>query len=72
MALLSLIRQVWRNVNRWGDAKMALRRTAAGVLEAAKGFWRFKAHEQLPVLRAALMSHREAGPAGVDQTVKAA
>jgi putative transposase len=52
------IRQVCRNVKRWRDAKMALRWTAAGMMEAAKGFRRLKAHRQLPVLRAALAAHR--------------
>jgi OmpA family len=33
---------------------MALRWTAAGMMEAAKGFRRLKAYEHLPVLRAAL------------------
>ena len=42
------IRQVCRNVKRWQDAKMALRWTAAGMLEAAKGFRRLKAYRQLP------------------------
>lgn len=36
---------------------MALRWTAAGMLEAAKGFRRLKANKQLPVLRAALAAH---------------
>jgi putative transposase len=52
------IRQVCRNVKRWQDAKMALRWTAAGMMEAAKGFRRLKAHKQLPILRAALAAHR--------------
>jgi len=52
------IRQVCRNVKRWRDAKMVLRWTAAAMLEAAKGFRRLKAHKQLPVLRAALATHR--------------
>jgi len=44
----------------------------AGV-EDAKGFRRLKAHKQLPVLKAALLRHREADPAtGVDQAAKAA
>jgi putative transposase len=52
---------------------MALRWTAAGMLEAAKGFRRLKAHKQLPILKAALLRHREANPtAGVDQTAAAA
>ena len=32
------IRRVARNVKRWRDASMALRWTAAGMIEAAKGF----------------------------------
>jgi putative transposase len=35
---------------------MALRWTAAGMLEAAKGFRRLKAYKQLPILRAALVA----------------
>jgi len=42
------------NVNRWQNAAMALRWTAAGMLEAAKGFRRLKAYKHLPVHRAAL------------------
>jgi len=52
------IRQVCRNVKRWQDATMALRWTSAGMLEAAKGFRRLKAHRQLPILRAALAAHK--------------
>jgi putative transposase len=52
------IRQVSRNVKRWRDAKMALRWTAAGMMEAVKGFRRLKAHKQLPILRAALAAHQ--------------
>ena len=55
----AVIRQVCRNVKRWRDAKMALRRTAAGMLEAAKAFRRLKAYKQLPVLKAALAAHRK-------------
>jgi len=52
------IRQVCRNVKRWRDASMALRWTAAGMMEATKGFRRLKAHKQLPALRAALLAHQ--------------
>ena len=52
------IRRVCRNVKRWRNAGMALRWTAAGMMEAAKGFRRLKAHRQLPVLRAALLAHQ--------------
>jgi putative transposase len=34
----------------------ALRWTAAGMMEAAKGFRRLKAYKQLPILRAALVA----------------
>jgi hypothetical protein len=37
---------------------MALRWTAAGMMEAAKGFRRLKAYKQLPVLKRALLPHQ--------------
>lgn len=37
---------------------MALRWTAASMLEAGKGFRRLKAYKQLPDLKAALEKHR--------------
>ena len=51
------IRRVCRNVKRRRDASMALRWTAAGMMEATKGFRRLKACKQLPALRAALKAH---------------
>ena len=51
---MGTVRRVCRNVKRWRNAAMALRWTAAGMLEAAKGFRRFKAHKQLPMPRLAL------------------
>ena len=51
------IRRVCGNVKRWRDASMALRWTAAGMIEAAKGFRRLNACKQLPVLAAALKAH---------------
>jgi transposase-like protein len=71
-AMNAVIRQVCRNVKRWRDATMALRWTAAGMLEAAKGFRRLKAHKQLPILKAALVQHRMAATTSVDQTAEAA
>ncbi len=41
---LDTVRQVTRNVNRWRNAEMALRWTAAGLLEAQKTFRRLKAY----------------------------
>jgi len=58
----AVIRQVCRNVKRWRDARMALRWTAAGMLQAGKGFRRLKAFKQLPVLKAALEKHRNPQP----------
>ena len=52
------IRRVCRNVKRWQDAKMALRWTAAGMMEATKGFRRLKAHRQLQILRSALAARQ--------------
>ncbi len=56
--VLGSVRRVCRNVKRWRDADMALRWTAAAMLEAAKGFRRLKAKRHLPALRAALIAHR--------------
>lgn len=55
----SVIRQVCRNVKRWRDARMALRWTAAGMLEAKRGFRGLKAYKQLPLLKQALIDHRQ-------------
>jgi putative transposase len=52
--MMGTVRRVCRNVKRWRNAAMALRWTAAGILEATKGFRRLKAHEHLRVLRGAL------------------
>jgi putative transposase len=68
------IRRVCRNVNRWQDAKMALRWTAAGMMEATKGFRRLKAHKKLKVLRSALAARQalpEINPT-LEQQAKAA
>lgn len=57
--IMGSVRRVCRNVKRWRDASMALRWTAAAMLEAAKGFRRLKARSQLPQLRAALLAYRQ-------------
>ena len=54
---LGTVRQVTRNVKRWRHAEMALRWTAAGLLEAQKTFRRLKAYRQLPILQNALQEH---------------
>jgi putative transposase len=57
--MMGTIRRVSRNVKHWGSASMALRWTAAAMLEAKKGFRRLKAYKQLKTLRAALIAHYE-------------
>ena len=57
--MMGTIRRVTRNVKRWRNGKMALRWVAAGMIEAAKGFRRLKAHKQLPILRAALLANQQ-------------
>jgi transposase-like protein len=54
---LGTVRQTSRNVKRWRNAEMALRWTAAGLLEAKKTFRRLKAYRQMPILRRALEEH---------------
>ena len=54
---LGTVRQVTRNVKRWRNAEMALRWTAAGLLEAQKTFRRLKAYRELTILRNALQEH---------------
>ena len=57
--MISTVRQVCRNVKRWRTASMALRWTAAAMLEAKKGFRKLKAYKQLPVLRMALKARHQ-------------
>ena len=72
--MMGTIRRVSRNVKRWRNASMALRWTAAGMLEAKKGFRRINACRQLPVLRAALLAHQAKyiGDTDLDRPDKAA
>ena len=55
--MMGTVRRLCRNVKRWRNAAMALRWTAAGMMEAAKGFRRLEAYRLLPILRAALVAH---------------
>ena len=55
----SVIRLVCRNVQRWRNAKMALRWTAAGMFEAKKDVRRIKAYKQRPIRKKALTDHRQ-------------
>ena len=69
--MMGTVRRVCRK--RWRNAAMALRWTAAGMMEAAKGFRRLKAYKYLPVLRAALAAHHSKHVTqGVEVNVNAA
>ncbi|MCP4935520.1 MAG: IS256 family transposase, partial [bacterium] len=72
--MMGTIRRVTRNVKRWRNAQMGLRWTAAGMLEAQKGFRRIRAYRELPQLRAALKAHqaRHQEKDNLDQQDKAA
>jgi putative transposase len=72
--VMGTVRHVTRNVKHWQSAAMALRWTAAAILEAKKGFRRLKAYKQLPVLRAALATHHAntSNNVTIDHQLKAA
>ena len=70
---IGTVRTVQQNVKRWRNAEMALRWTAAGLLEAQKTFRRLKAYRQLPVLDAALREAvRKAGAKSVIEDIEVA
>ncbi len=71
---LGTVRQVSRNVKRWRNAEMALRWTAAGMIETQKTFRRLEAYRQLPILRKALEDHMRKAQANsaIETIMKAA
>ena len=70
---IGTVRTVQRNVKRWRNAEMALRWTAAGLLEAQKTFRRLKAYRQLPILDAAPREAvRKAGAKSVIEDIEVA
>jgi len=52
-----ICRERARNVKRWRGGEMALRWTAAGMLDAERSFRRVKGFRELPKLAAALRRH---------------
>ena len=56
-SMLSICRERGRNVKRWRGGEMALRWTAAGMLDAERSFRRVKGFRELPKLQAALRRH---------------
>jgi transposase-like protein len=67
--MMGTVRRVCRNVKRWRNAAMALRWTAAGMMEAAKGFRRLKAYKQLPILRLSLTLPSTSSPRTLNRTL---
>ena len=55
--LFSRVREVGRRVKRWQSGTMVLRWTAAGGLEAQRGFRKIAGYRGLPTLVAALRAH---------------
>jgi len=73
--LFSRVREIGPRVKPWQSGTMLLRWTAAGVLEAERGFRKLAGYRAMPTLVAALRAHdtqfNGARP-GVDETEKAA
>ncbi len=70
----SVVRQTCRNVKRWQGARMALRWTGAGMLEAGAGMRCLRTCRQLPILAAALERRHgeDAETTDIDQQARAA
>ena len=58
-SMISVGQRVTGNVKRWRDGQMALRWTAAGLLEAQRQFRRSNGYRDLHILKLALQAHRE-------------
>ena len=52
--LFSRVREIGHRVKRWQSGTMVLRWTAAGVLEAQRGFRKLVGYRAMPILFAAL------------------
>jgi putative transposase len=55
--LFSRVREIGRRVRRWQSGTMVLRWTAAGVLEAERGFRKLAGYRAMPALVSALRAH---------------
>ena len=70
--LFGRVREIGRRVKRWQNGTMVLRWTAAGVLEAERGFRKLAGYRAMPSLVAALRAHDAQFNRKVDDTDKAA
>ena len=59
-SMIEIVRTTQRNVKRWRSGEMALRWTAAGMLEAERQFRRVVGYRDLPKLLAAIERERQA------------
>ena len=59
-SMIEIVRATQRNVKRWRSGEMALRWTAAGMLEAERQFRRVVGYRDLPKLLAAIERERQA------------
>jgi len=59
-SMIQIVRATQRNVKRWRSGEMALRWTAAGMLEAERQFRRVVGYRDLPKLLAAIERERQA------------
>jgi len=65
--LFGLVRVVSRRVKYWSGGKMILRWSAAGLIEAEKGFRRIRGYKGIPMLVIALRHHEE--KTGLDRQI---
>jgi putative transposase len=70
--LFGRVREIGRRVKRWQHRTMVLRWTAAGVLEAERGFRKLVGYRAMPTLVAALRAHDAQFHRRVDDTEKVA
>lgn len=72
--LFSRVREIGRRVRRWQSGAMVLRWSAAGVLEAERGFRKISGYRAMPILVAALRAHdaKTVRASAVDDAEKAA
>jgi putative transposase len=70
--LFGRVREIGRRVKRWQSGSMVLLWTAAGVLEAERGFRKVVGYRAMPILVAALRAHDAQFNRRLDDTEKAA
>lgn len=67
-SMIEIVRRTQRNVKRWSSGEMALRWTAAGMLEAEQQFRKIIGYKNLAVLVAAIDNARSPGKETLDTT----